>query len=422
MKVLWLCNIIPNPIAESLGIDKFVEGGWLTGGLKAFWDVESVEIAVCFPQDLSKELLVGRTKNNSYYGFPVSKLQPGKYDVRLERWIREILEDYCPDIVHIWGTEFTHSLVMAKVFNCPERMICSIQGVCSAIATHYRLGLPMETVYGWTFRDLVRIDNVRIQEKRFAKRANIESQTLKMVEHVIGRTEFDKACVKAVNPAIQYHYGCETLRDIFYESRGSWRYKKCEKYSIFVSSSAYPIKGFHQVLKALPCILERFPDTKVYVAGEDPRQIPFYRVTKYYQYIKKQIKKLQLEDKVIYTGKLDEKAMCERFLESNVFLSASSIENSSNSVGEAMILGMPIVASYVGGTMDLLNDKKEGFLYQSDAPYMLTEYVCRIFEDDKQAEQMGNYAYEHAKRLYDRQQNAEQLRKIYAKVYEVSKG
>ena len=42
-------------------------------------------------------------------------------------------------------------------------------------------------------------------------------------------------------------------------------------------------------------------------------------------------------------GKLDSEEMCRRYLKSHVYLSASSIENSSNSVGEAMLLGMSCI-------------------------------------------------------------------------------
>lgn len=422
MRVLWLCNIIPPSMAEVLGLEKPVVGGWISGGLKATQTMGEIEVAVCFPQEISKEMLVGKNKKILYYGFPASSKKPGKYDSKLEKWFREIIEDYQPNIVHIWGTEFSHSMAMAKVFNCPEKTICNIQGVCSAIAEHYCLGLPLSVVYGCTLRDLVRGDNTWLQTRRFMQRGNIEKQTLQKVGHVIGRTEFDKTCTKAASPAVKYHYCGETLRDEFYTAQNSWTYEKCEKYSIFVSSSDYPIKGFHQVLRAMPSILKRFPDAKVYVAGEDPRRLPFYRMTKYYAYIKKQIEKLELDDRIIYLGKLDEKAMCNRFLKSNVFVLASSIENSPNSVGEAMMLGMPIVASYVGGTMDMVVHKKEGFLYQSDASYMLAEYVCRLFEDDKLASQLGKNANEHALQMYDKKYNADLLKNIYTKVNETTKG
>ena len=99
-----------------------------------------------------------------------------------------------------------------------------------------------------------------------------------------------------------------------------------------------------------------------------------------YKKIKK-IKKYHLQNKVIFTGPLNESKMRQRYLDAHVFVSPSLIENSPNSLGEAMILGVPSISSYVGGVPDMIKDKKEGFLYQHDAPYMLA-YICEIFKHD----------------------------------------
>ena len=87
------------------------------------------------------------------------------------------------------------------------------------------------------------------------------------------------------------------------------------------------------------------------------------------------------EGKVFFTGPLDEEKICQRYLRSHVFVCPSSIENSPNSLGEAMILGVPCIASYVGGIPDMLKDREEGLLYQHNAPYMLAHHICEIFED-----------------------------------------
>lgn len=71
-----------------------------------------------------------------------------------------------------------------------------------------------------------------------------------------------------------------------------------------------------------------------------------------------------------------------RYLASSVFVSVSTIENSPNSVGEAMLFGCPVVSSCVGGVLDMLEHGQEGFLYQASAPYMLAWYVGCVFRDD----------------------------------------
>jgi glycosyltransferase involved in cell wall biosynthesis len=119
---------------------------------------------------------------------------------------------------------------------------------------------------------------------------------------------------------------------------------------------------------------------------------------------------------VVFTGILDEKQMCERYLKSHVFVCPSSIENSPNSLGEAMILGVPCVASDVGGVIDLLTHREEGFVYQTDAPYMLAHYVCEIFANDDLALQFSKKARIHAIKTHNKEENTKRMMEIYREI------
>ena len=92
------------------------------------------------------------------------------------------------------------------------------------------------------------------------------------------------------------------------------------------------------------------------------------------------------------------------------------IENESNSLSEAKIMGVPSVASYVGGVTDRIEHGKDGFFYQHDAPYMLTHYVCEIFACDELAVQLSEKAREHALKTHDRETNTKQLIAIYESI------
>ena len=133
----------------------------------------------------------------------------------------------------------------------------------------------------------------------------------------------------------------------------------------------------------------------------------------YEKYILKRIKELELQESVTFTGFLNEEQMCERYLKSHVFVSPSSIENSPNSVCEAMILGMPVVSSLVGGVANLIEHGMNGYYYQSDAPYMLAYYVEKIFENDKRAEGIGTNARNCALERHDPETIVDELLQIY---------
>ena len=276
----------------------------------------------------------------------------------------------------------------------------------------------------FTFRDFLKQDNLKQQQRKFAKRGTFEIEALGKVRNIIGRTTWDKACTYQINPDVKYHFCNETLRDVFYKH--TWDINQCEKHSIFLSQASYPIKGLHFMLEAMLLILKQYPNTKLYVGGPNITKTDTLKdelkMSSYGKYIKDLIERYKLYKNVIFTGILYEKEMCERYYKSHVFVSPSSIENSPNSLGEAMILGVPCIASDVGGVADLLRHKEEGFVYQVDAPYMLAHYVCEIFKSKELALKFSKKAREHALGTHDRKLNTTTLIAIYRDIKGEQKG
>lgn len=78
-----------------------------------------------------------------------------------------------------------------------------------------------------------------------------------------------------------------------------------------------------------------------------------------------------------------------------------------------MLLGVPCVAADVGGVADLMTHKKEGYVYQSAAAYMLGGYIQQIFAMEDGAAELGRQAKAHAARTHDPQTNLNRLLEIY---------
>lgn len=421
MRVLWVCNVMLPEIAVELGKPVPAIGGWMSGLLHAMLQSNTVELGICYPV-CGGEPVSGKTKDFSYYSFQQNTFVLNEYEPAIEAQLKQIMAQFQPDLVHIFGTEYVHTLAAVKAFGKPERTLIGIQGMVSVYAKHFMNGVPERICKGCTFRDIVKRDNLYHQRESFYKRGVFEEEAIGMAGHVIGRTDWDLACTKQINPQVTYHFCNETLRDSFYEAR--WNQEECEPYSIFVSQGSYPIKGFHYVLEAMPAILKQFPRAKVYVAGGDITKAESLKdrlkMSSYGKYVRELIEKYNLQGKVVYTGFLSELDMRERFLKANVFVSPSTIENSPNSVGEAMLLGMPVVSSDVGGVKNLLTHGEEGFVYDSNAPYMLAHYVCQLFADRALAKQMGQAAFEKASVTHDKTVNCERMLAIYHEILEGS--
>lgn len=63
-------------------------------------------------------------------------------------------------------------------------------------------------------------------------------------------------------------------------------------------------------------------------------------------------------------GKLTAGQMRDRYLASSLYVCCSALENSPNSLGEAMLLGMPCVSADVGGIPSMFTDGVDGILYR----------------------------------------------------------
>lgn len=312
-----------------------------------------------------------------------------------------------PDIIIIFGSEYTYQyeiIQICKELNCIDNVAVWIQGLVGIYSDYYTGNLPYRVQIRMTLKEILgRSYNIAMGKKNFYKRGKYECELFNTVSHAVGRTDWDKACMNKINPSIQYHFCNELLRPVFYEKK--WNINTCEKYSIFVSQNHYPLKGYHVVLEAVSQLKGTFPNIKLVTTGRNVlsnKPEVYIRFSSYDLYLRKLIKKFNLCDNVVFTGPLNEQKMCNQFLKAHVFVSAAFIENSPNSLGEAMILGVPTISSDVGGVKNMLEHNKDGYIYQSDAPYMLAYYIQKLFEHDEIALTFSKNARVHAMKTHNK--------------------
>lgn len=433
MKVLWLINAPIPALCERAGLPVQVKEGWIEGLYNSLMalvreEKKDFELAMAFPQFSRSETIEGELDGNSFYGFYKEEDKPYKYNKRLEERLKYIIEKADPDVVHIAGTEYEHAAAMVRVFNKPEKTVVSIQGLTSVYARHYMADLPIKIRYGFTFRDLVKLDNLYFDRKKYYKRGAMEKETIRGAGHIIGRTDWDNICTRLINPEARYHYCSEILRKAFYDG-SRWNMDECDSHTIFVSQGYYPIKGLHYMLEALSDIRKFYPDVRLRVAGgvslNNAGLKNRLKQKNYQRYLAELIEKYSLAGCVEFLPPLKADEMKKMYLKSNVFVSPSSIENSPNSLGEAMMLGVPCVSSLVGGVGNMLINGAEGFTYQHDAPYMLAYYVMEIFrlqkENRQQLADMTDMAHSHAMSLFDSEKNAANMLEIYSGIERIKR-
>ena len=413
MKILWIVNtIFPYP-AMQLKTEKCVFGGWLNGLADQLKEQENIELGIATAYN-------GNEIKKYYDGKITYYLMPGapalKYDSKLNKYCKIILNEFKPELLHIHGTEYAHGLSFINVCNDNIKKIVSIQGLISYYEKVYLANIPYnEIIKNITLRDIIRRDNLFQQKNKFRRRGRNEIEIIKKADAILGRTTWDYANTKAINLNEKYYCSNETLRQCFYNQQ--WNIENIDRYTIFCSQAGYPIKGFHFLLETIAILKKQYPMIKLFTAGENILNRGF-KTSGYARYLSKLIDKYEVSDNVIFTGLLSEEEMAKKLLKTHVFVLPSAIENSSNSLGEAMLLGMPCVATNTGGTMDMLEHRKEGYLYPYTEPAMCAEYISNFFEDDELAIRMGKTARRKALESHDPEKNVTKLLEIYKEVIE----
>ncbi len=415
-------------VAEKLHMKSEVKEGWITGILTRLMEEgkqSGITLGIAFPaaENLSHfhDVYVFKDMPIECFGFYEDMGSLECYQPDMEHRMEEIINQFQPDIVHVFGTEYPHALAMARVYPHPERLLVGIQGVISQYGEEYLADLPKEVYESRTFRDILKKDSILQQKEKFLKRGDMEIKTVRIAGNITGRTEFDKAFMERVNADATYYPMNETMRPCFYE--GSWKLENCNKHQIFVSQADYPIKGFHYLLQAMPRILEEFPDAKIVVSGNNIlRKGSLFnrmKVSAYAKYIEKLMAENYLEDKIVFLGKISAEEMKKQYLECHSMVCPSVLENSPNSVAEAMLLGTPVIAARTGGIPSMINDRKEGLLYTGGNVEELAETVIELWKDESilpLSGRLAKAAVARAKVAHNPEKNFNRLKEIYREI------
>ncbi len=423
MKLLWLVNITLPAVTNALHLAPHNTGGWLSGQL-AQLDKNALDITVV---SLSYEIQqrADVTVDGVHY-----VVAPVCDEAGEQALFTQLLAELMPDLVHIHGTELSHSYSMLSVVGDTPCVI-SMQGLVYVCAQHYFANLPERYHKARFAKRLLRLitktqgELVAEAQQWFVHLGEREKKVLREGKYFIGRTTWDEHHLKAINPNAAYHKCNEILRPEFYGAP-MWDYASCKPHSIFISQGNYPLKGFHILLEAVALVKQHYPDVQVYTTGTKP--LSNLTTTKdklfapllqeYPAYLAARIKTLGLERQVNFLGNLSALEMRAQYLTANVYVLASSMENSPNSLAEAMMLGTPCVASNIGGVPDMMENQTEGLLYPFGNVELLAKQIELIFAAKDDAAQYGKRAAAHANETHNPIATTEALMGIYAQVKE----
>lgn len=402
MKILWITNAAIEPLGSRI-YGKPVNGAWVSALLSDFEKRGEHQIIIATTAKIKERIRLENDHGTVFYALPDDAPKYYKENRKKNKaaW-RELIENESPDIIQVWGTEFTHGLcALREIKGIPA--VIYMQGLLDAIARYYYAGLSESDIRkNLTFRDIVKCDSIRQQQKRYARNAEKEAELLALAKNFISENRWCDVHIKAIVPDAVSHYCPLSISDAF--AKYSWDIRRIERHSIMCTASGYPLKGLHIMMQALVLLKKKYPDVKLYIPGgkviSDGSLQWFIRKRGYTKYIERLIKKLDIEDNIEWLGYISQDALAKKLSESHVFALTSALENHSSSLKEAMMVGMPSVASDVGGIPEYIDHGRNGFLYRYEEYELLAAHISTIFESDELAERIGNAGKEDMIKLH----------------------
>jgi glycosyltransferase involved in cell wall biosynthesis len=239
--------------------------------------------------------------------------------------VSRVLKQIQPDVVHAWGTEFGSAAIAARL-SYPA--LVTMQGILTWLAKFIKL-------------------NRNLQISRF-----VEPGSLRRAHVVTCESSFGVKYLKARYPHLRLLQVEHAPSPIFSQVIRTPRTKPLRILSVgFFHSS----KGAHVVIEALAALADTFDFELLWVGWRDPRMEAELR---------RKVSQ-ELWQRVTFRDELSPAEIAQELSQSTIFVHAALADNSPNAVKEAVVAGVPVVATHTGGIPDYVIAGKNGFLFES---------------------------------------------------------
>jgi glycosyltransferase involved in cell wall biosynthesis len=240
--------------------------------------------------------------------------------------------------------------------------------------------------------------------------ADREVKIFRACKYFMGRTDWDRRLSSVLSPDSKYFHCEEIMRTGFYSNK--WESQNNQTDYVIISTIRNNIfKGLETIFECKKILNRNFPKLSIIwkIAG--------IRETDEISNLVERKFKAKFKDNIIQLlGPLQEQELINEMLNANLYVHPSHIENSSNSICEAMLLGMPIIATYAGGTPSILGDKNEGLLVQDGDPYALAGAIIELYKNREFAKSLGSKARVKSFIRNDKEKIVKDVINIYASI------
>ncbi len=143
-----------------------------------------------------------------------------------------------------------------------------------------------------------------------------------------------------------------------------------------------PWKGMRELIEIMSQVIASVPDAKLIIIGDGPEK----------NSLEESAKALNLGDRIVLTGRLEQKKVFEYVKAADLFVLNTSYEGFSHQILETMALGTPVITTAVGGNLELIRNNENGILVSPGAKDGLLAAITGLLSDQKRAETLSKTA------------------------------
>jgi glycosyltransferase involved in cell wall biosynthesis len=336
----------------------------------------------------------------------------------LKQELLALVKSVNPDLVHIHGTEkqFIKIIPYLNKENIPY--LISIQGIISIISRKYTAGYSelfvkrFVTQWGFTKNQILPRTNRRIHNV-FLRHAKLEDKMLQLATNFSGRTKWDETIALLMNPAAAYFKNDRILKPIYYESSWSNMRRIENQIRIHSTTSNSFYKGFEIIAESAFLMKRSGLKIEWCIAGLSSNDWSVKAA-------KKKLKERFDPTCFTFLGKVTSKEIVESMQAADLYVSASHIENSPNNVAEAQLLGIPCIATDVGGTSSYIENNISGVLIPPGDPFALAATIKNLGQDEKKRALLALTSRKRALERHDKKRIASTLLGDYETIINTS--
>lgn len=326
--------------------------------------------------------------------------------------VMKTVEEFSPDLIHVWGTEEFWGLFTARRLILRPALL-EIQGLRGVIARVFEGGLSVrEQLACIGLKEIVKGTTIFQARRQFEKWGQVEREIIRGHRFITVQSQWLFGQISSLNSSSLIFRNEFMLRDLFYDAL-PWQANGSVK--VFCSS-AYPstFKGVHAALRAVALLKRRIPEIQLCIAGA--YQKAGFRQDGYVRWLNDQIDKLGIADNVRWLGALSAAEIVAELQTCGAMVLPSFVEGYSLAMAEGMMLGVPLVSSFAGGMPSLARDEESALFFPPGDDVMCAHQLERALLDRLLAERLGRLARETALLRNDRKRIVSQQIEIYRQV------